>query len=442
MAGEGGVCAPPAQLRRRLESLGVAWIEEPAALRGVGLRGAWRPPSLQQLAAVLRLAAEEGLPVLPVGSGTKLHVGSPPVPGSLAISSWGLTGVVEYEPADLTVTVRAGTRLAELQAVLAEGGQFLPLDPPWAAEATLGGIVATAADGPLRLHYGGVRDQLLGVTVVQPGGAVTRAGSRVVKSVAGYDLPKLYTGSWGTLVFLAELTFKLAPLPPAQRTVLADLPLEGALGLAAELARSPFRPLALELMNATAAGSLTGGAVELAAGRLLTAMLLGGRGEVVERLERETAALVAQRGGVQRELEPHALEGLWSGLREFETAGELVLRLAVPPAGLGAALAAAEALGEGLGRPVSWTAAAGLAVILVCVDGATDAAASAPALLALRARLRELGGSLTVLGAPPGVRQRVPTWDDPGPAGALMKRLKEQLDHTGIMSPGRFLGGL
>src|ERR687883_1494657 len=138
------------------------------------------------------------------------------------IETTGLNRVVEYEPADLTVTVEAGMRFAELQQRLAEEGQFLALDPPAAEGATIGGVIATNASGPLRFAYGTARDLVIGTRVANPDGTLTRAGGRVVKNVAGYDLTKLYIGSLGTLGVIVELSFKLAPIPPVLSTVVGS----------------------------------------------------------------------------------------------------------------------------------------------------------------------------------------------------------------------------
>ena len=144
----------------------------------------------------------------------------------LLLATTGLNRVVEYEPADLTVTVEAGMRFSDLQALLAEQGQFLALDPAAEPEATIGGLIATNASGPLRFAYGTARDLVIGTRVANPDGTLTRAGGRVVKNVAGYDLNKLYVGSLGTLAVIVELSFKLAPIPPALATVVGQFELE------------------------------------------------------------------------------------------------------------------------------------------------------------------------------------------------------------------------
>src|SRR5262249_45858493 len=159
------------------------------------------------------------LAVCPRGSGTKRGLGSPPRRCDLIVSTERLDQVVEYAPANLTVVAQAGVTLASLQQTLAPANQHLPLDPPFASAATLGGIVATNASGPRRLGYGTARDLVIGTRVATTGGLLTRSGGRVVKNVAGYDLNKLYIGSLGTLGLIVEIGFKIAPRPALQTTV-------------------------------------------------------------------------------------------------------------------------------------------------------------------------------------------------------------------------------
>src|SRR2546423_6530015 len=174
------------------------------AVDGVVPRFVAAPGSIEELGAVLRTAADQGWAVSPRGGGTKMGLGNPPRALDLVLDTCGLRGLVDYTPADMTVTVRAGTGLADLQAELAVHGQMLALDPPFAEEATIGGILATNDSGPHRLGYGTARDLVIGTRVVGMDGRATKAGGKVVKNVTGYDLNKLYIGSLGTLAGLAQ----------------------------------------------------------------------------------------------------------------------------------------------------------------------------------------------------------------------------------------------
>src|SRR5438874_12603422 len=206
------------------------------------------PASREELAEALHTADSRGQAVAPVGGGTQLDLGMPPSRLDLVIETTRLNNIVEYEPADLTVTVEAGLPFADLQTQLAEQGQFLALDLPTAPGATTGGLIATHARCPLRFAYGTARDLVLGTRVANPDGTLTRAGGRVVKNVAGYDLNKLYVGSLGTLSIIVELSFKLAPIPPAADSVVGQFAdVDAARRVSNAVVHSPLSPLAIEL---------------------------------------------------------------------------------------------------------------------------------------------------------------------------------------------------
>src|SRR5256712_10361565 len=196
-----------------------------AAAAGDGQRRRWvaRPASIDQLSRIVALAHDDGLVVVPRGGGSALELGRPPARVDVVVDLSGLDQVLEYNPADLPITVQAGITAGALAALLAPRRQFLALDPPGAATRTLGGMTATNATGPLRVRYGTMRDLLLGVRFVQADGVVTWGGSKVVKSVSGYDVPKLMVCALGTLGVLGELTLRLHPLPDAERSWLVVL---------------------------------------------------------------------------------------------------------------------------------------------------------------------------------------------------------------------------
>ena len=166
------------------------------------------PTTIGELQSVLVEANNVGISVVPIGGGTHLGAGNAPASYDVALSLVGMSGIIAHEPADLTVTVEPGLPLANLQAALAEHGQFLPLDPPCEPAATIGGVLAANAFGPLRHAYGTSRDWLIGIRVVHADGSVSKSGGRVVKNVTGYDMHKLYVGSLGTLGVIAEATLK------------------------------------------------------------------------------------------------------------------------------------------------------------------------------------------------------------------------------------------
>src|SRR5262245_48381521 len=169
------------------------------------------PESIEQAAGMIYTATEHRRAVSPVGTGAFLHLGGLPRRYDLALCLQRMSRIVDYQPTDMTVSVEAGMSLARLQQILGEQNQWLPLDPPWPERVTVGGLIAMNLSGPSRLSQGTVRDFLIGIKVIRADGTVIKGGGRVVKNVAGYDLTKLYCGSFGTLGVIAEATFKVRP---------------------------------------------------------------------------------------------------------------------------------------------------------------------------------------------------------------------------------------
>ena len=207
------------------------------------------PGTEADLAAVMTTAHGEGWRILPLGSGSKLTWGHPVAAVDLAVSTRGLNRILGHAVGDLTVTVEAGVTFGELEAQLAQTGQTLGLDPAYPDLATLGGIVATADTGALRQRYGGVRDRVIGITLVRHDGELAKAGGRVVKNVAGYDLMKLMTGSYGTLGLISQLTLRTYPQPATSKTLLIQGSATEIAALTAEMLRSPLTPVALDIVT-------------------------------------------------------------------------------------------------------------------------------------------------------------------------------------------------
>ena len=194
-------------------------IGEHYRLAGEPSRAIALPRTVDELSEMLSFAMSENLTVIPAGAGTWLNMGNPPVRAHLLLSTSQMNRILEYEPADLTATVEAGCTLHGFNAQAAPHRQCIPLDPFADVRSTLGAVVATASSGPLRCGFGTPRDWVIGMQIVHAYGLRTRAGGKVVKNVAGYDLCKLYTGSFGTLGIITEISFKLRPLPPVEKNV-------------------------------------------------------------------------------------------------------------------------------------------------------------------------------------------------------------------------------
>ena len=224
------------------------------AVDGLHPRCIVSPATVDELCrCVAAIDAADGA-LIAFGSGSRLGVGRRPRRYDVALSTRRLQRVLAHEAADMTVSVEAGVTVAELNAVLGEAGQHLPLDPPHPELTTIGGLIATDASGPLRLSHGKVRDLLIGIRVVLADGTLVKGGGRVVKNVAGYDLMKLFTGSYGTLGVIVEATFKVRPLPEHEAVIVVPAATTAeAITTALALLSPGLAPLSVDVLNETGA---------------------------------------------------------------------------------------------------------------------------------------------------------------------------------------------
>jgi glycolate oxidase FAD binding subunit len=403
---------------------------------GLQARFAAAPASTKEAASLLSAAASLGLTVLPRGSGSRLGWGCPPGSCDLIADTRRLDKVLEHAAGDLVVSVQAGVWMDDLQRRLGAEGQRLALDPP--GGGTVGGVLATGAAGPLRFRYGTPRDLLIGITVVRADGTIARAGGKVVKNVAGYDLGKLFAGSYGTLGLITEATFRLHPKPAASALVTAGCQgPDAAAAIVAAAAGSPLAPSAIELDWPSAAAPVS-----------VSVLVEGAEVSVAERAELLVALLERAAGGpVAAEAKP---AGPHPAHRAPEAAGATLIKAGFWTGQLSSVLGAiaAAAAEAGLDPAVAGSAAAG--VLEVAVPAGAPASAVAGFVVALRAGLARLGGhqagppsmaSAVVLYAPAEVREAVDMWG-PVPGLALMRAVKDQFDPGHRMAPGRFAGGI
>jgi glycolate oxidase FAD binding subunit len=389
----------------------------PVQAGGVGLVA--RPRDIEMLAGVLRAANDLGLTVVPRGSGSKLDRGNPATRADVVLDISAIDAILDHAAGDLTVSVQAGVPLARLQAHLAQAVQFLALDPP--VVGTVGGLVATGDSGPRRLRYGGVRDQILGVTFVRADGVVAHGGGRVVKNVAGYDLPKLLTGSLGTLGVITAAVFRLYALPPASVTVAVDGPTPAeAAALAARIVDSPLVPTMLDFRQGpdgvTCLAVRFEGPPQSAAAQAERTRTLIGRGDL---------------------LTGDAEQALWAALDTVADSPTLA-RLIAPPTALGGLLALARRESDQAGVPLTIRAHLGHGHALL----GWPAEAAPALLLAVRRQAEGADGNLVLWRAPAPLRLAVEAWGDPGEGLALMRRIKDQFDPRHTLNPGRFVGGI
>ena len=366
-----------------------------------------RPDTTEDLATVVTGANREREAVVLWGGGTRIGVGDPPSRYDIAVDLTGLSGIVEHSPADLVCTVRAGTTLAELARALSASGQRWPVEAPSPERATVGGTIASAAAGPSRLRYQHPRDWILGCTAVLGDGTITHAGGRVVKNVTGYDLTRLYSGSYGTLVALAEVTLKLIALPERTvtlRAMVADLP--GALRVAAEL-RATHLPL-------DALAVVTGGAAErVGDGRTSVFIRVAGTDAAVERVVRA----VRERSGAA----PFDAR-VWDDIASLPATTERVARAGWPA---GHDIPAGPDLSSAVVYPGS-----GIAFALTALD--------VEAFARMRSSLEAADGTLIVERADADFKRAVGgAWGRPRVPLAVARALKDRFDPRGVLAPGR-----
>jgi len=407
-----------------------------AAVDGATPRWVARPRSVEEVSGVLALASAERLAVTPRGSGSSVGMGRPPRSLDLVLDLSRLTAIVDYVPEDMVASVEAGLTFDALSARLEPRRQRLALDVIGGGARTIGGVLATGASGPLRYRYGTGRDLLLGVRFVQADGTVTWGGSRVVKSVTGYDVPKLLVGSLGTLGVIVGATLRLHPMPIATGSWLCSFDSAAAADrFLAELLASSLEPERLVLQNAAARRRCGRAGAGLA--------VLVSVGSAEEAVESQGAALgaMASRHGGAFEAMP---ESAWSGLAPALDA-PVVLALAGEVRRIVAWLGRAEALAARAGLELSAVGQAGNGVLHLALAGPRSARESiAQGLLApLRQELAGEGGGVVVERAPAPLKAGLDVWGPIAPElQAIFERIKREFDPHGILNPGRFVGGL
>jgi len=394
-----------------------------------------RPASADEVSRVVALCAAERLAMAPRGAGTSTGLGNPPRRLDVVLDLGRMRAVGEYVPEDMVATVEAGATLDQLAAHFAPHRQALTLDPPGGGARSVGGVLATHASGPLRFRYGTGRDLLLGARFVQADGTLTWGGAKVVKSVTGYDVPKLLVGSLGTLGVLVEATLRLHPRPPASRSWRLGFPSPDAAGaFLAGLLDSPLQPDRAALLDA-AALRRAGLAVD-AIGLLLS---ISSAAEAVDHQGRALARLAAGHGGRSDEVPDAA----WAGLGDVVD-GPVLLRAVGEPRRLLDWVREAHAAAARVGVEVMLLAQPGHGVLQISVlDGFDIGRVVKDLVLPLRRALEAEGGSLTVERAPIELKAQCDVWGTmPPEILAIMTRIKGEFDPAGLLNPGRFVGGL
>ena len=395
------------------------------------------PANSKQASQIMEFATQENMAIILTGAGTWIEAGEDVSHADIVLSTRRMNRVISHEPADLVATVEAGTTLVEFQRQLAQAGQWLPIDPPDDGRATIGGVVATGLSGAHSFGFGLPRSFVIGMRVTMADGRSINAGGKVVKNVAGYDLCKLFTGSYGTLGLINEVTFKLRPLPAETRTVSAVGTFASLLKKGRHLA-SDFFPVAVELLSHRVARHLD---IKCpAGGGVLLVRFAGSDRAVVSQTAMALKLLREETSNQSMTVDDDGT--LWRrfAANQVKFSGDLSWRMSLKPTDLAAVLDDISALenDEAAFKSLEWHAGLG--------DGRLRATARTPAyhreavraLLKLRERAEALEGRLFLENAPPEIKAEFDPWGNLGSAGELMKRVKAQLDPENLLSPGRF----
>jgi glycolate oxidase FAD binding subunit len=408
------------------QHLKTAYLGDAAAVQMVS------PQTVKALAEVLAQAHQEKLKLLVAGQGTKLGWGIPAKKIDRLLSTQHLNALVDHAVGDMTVTAQAGMTFAALQTLLAKENQWIPLDPVYAERATLGGILATRDAGSLRHRYGGVRDLCLGLTFVRSDGKIAKAGGRVVKNVAGYDLMKLFAGSFGTLGIVTEMTLRAYPLPERSGTVLLRGDRDAIATLTQELRQSTLTPTAFDIWVGQHSDDMT----------------------LALRFQSLAESVLAQTERVCEMAQSHALkaEAIADGkdvewwataaqhLRESAGQDTVICQIGIVPNEAVSGLAAIHQKAAQIGVTLQGRVHASSGVGQLRLTGTEM---DCRRLLGdLRAFLNSSGGYLSLLEAPLTVKKAIEVWGYSGNALAAMRKLKERFDPQGGLNPGRFVGGL
>ncbi len=397
-----------------------------------------RPAYVAELEALVREHGGRGEALFPLGGRTQLHRGLPPERPGVALDLTALSAVIDYPAHDMTITTQAGIRIAELQRLLAAEGQRLPIDVPIPEEATLGGTLAVNASGPRRLGAGTLRDYVIGISTINDEGQETKAGGRVVKNVAGYDLCKLHIGALGTLGIINQVTLKVRPRPETQALVTFGCDDDRLAGLLDALHGSRTRPMCVDLLQRRAAGLLR---------QRLGLDLPEAAWVMVVGFEDSEAAVNWQLAQLIRELTTAGVQGVealagtvtrafWQGLCELTAYAEAVLSLKANllPGQVAAWCLAAARLPEG--PLVQAHAGSGIVRVHLTADLTVERAGEM-----LKGLLELAGeeGNVVLTRCPVAWKRRLPVWGRPRGDAWLMRQVKERLDPRRLFNPGRFV---
>ncbi|MXY21840.1 MAG: FAD-binding oxidoreductase [Dehalococcoidia bacterium] len=401
------------------------------------------PSTEEELCDIVASANNDGLGIIPWGGGTRVALGNTPERPCLVLDMTNLNRVVSHNYADLTASFQAGASSGFVSEVLAQQGQFLPIDPPIPSRATIGGTLAAAVSGPLKWHFGHPRDTVIGMKVVQPDGAITKSGGQVVKNVSGYDMSRLHIGGIGSLGIILEASFKLTPIPMYEKTLIASFgSVEEVVDASMRVFNSYVMPLAMIVFDPRVASHA---GLDEGIARHHLAVRLGGRPRTLARQVDEISTILDAAGAfLQRDSEGPS-PSVWRPLSDFGWSPEatpiLNIRITALPSRICDILRMISRLRDSDLEPAA-LAEPGFGTVEASWFGPSDTPADP--LITMVAKLRkqvsQLGGTAVIQRCPPDVKARVDVWGEDHLGIDVMRRMKRLYDPNGIMNPGRFVG--
>jgi glycolate oxidase FAD binding subunit len=384
------------------------------------------PDTDLELAAVISLAHRYRWRVLIAGQATKLSWGALGRDVELVVSTQKLNRLIDHAVGDMTVTVEAGMRFADLQILLAKHRQWLPLDPAYPAQATLGGILATRDAGSLRHRYGSLRDLCLGLSFVRSDGQIAKAGGRVVKNVAGYDLMKLFSGAYGTLGIVTEMTLRVYPMLATSQRILVTGSAATIGEMTDELLQSTLTPVLMDVEIKSQSEALTL--------RVQFQSLPESVAAQIERVQTMAQERSLTSTILTDEVDPPSQPDSSSGN------GSILCQVGVLSAQAVSSLVAFQQISAEHSLAMEGRIHAGSGLGQLRLRG--NEATAQEVLMKWRSHCEQSGGFLSVLEAPVSLKQRMDVWGYSGSALAAMRTLKEHFDPYGLLNPGRFVGGI
>lgn len=405
------------------------------------------PQTVEEISEIMKVASSQSLAVIPWGGGTKIGFGREPNRADMVLCTGRLNQVLEYEASDLVAATQCGITLKEFQRFLREKNQFLAIDPPHLENgATVGGIIATNDSGPRRLRYGTMREFLIGIKVVRSDGAVVKGGAKVVKNVAGYDIPKLYVGSFGTLGIIVEGIFRLYPIPELSQTYIVSFSaLEVLQGAVDSILNSSLVPTCLETLSPSLTDCISDKLnLNISRGKYALAIRIESVEKAVRDQISKVKAICGERNGQGISIDGSLEETLWEEIREFpwrnSPNSKAVCKASVLITDVPRIFQALGELSNNYKIRLCASSRAGNGIVIVSMEGEMSPLIEATS--SLHNLVSSLKGNLMIQDAPSYVKSQLDVWGEIGAPLKVMERLKSLFDPNNILNPGRFVGGI